>query len=283
MSEPIQRKPDVIRIRGARTHNLRGVDVDVFRNQLTVVTGPSGSGKSSLAFDVLHAEGQRRFIESQSASARQFLTQLERPDVDSIEGLPPTSAIDQRAVVRTPRATAATISEIYDFLRVLAARAGEAFCYRCDAAIQRQSPDQILDAVLQLPERTKCMLLAPMARGKTGAQRDVLASIRKAGFLRARVNGTVHELDAVPDLDERATHQVDAVVDRIVIRQGVRGRLAESRQLTLKHGDGLATLLYQVGGESGGGEWKERVFSVEYACRDCGVNYEELEPRTFSF
>jgi len=269
---------DFIRVRGARVHNLRNLDLDIPRDQLVVITGPSGSGKSSLAFDTLFAEGQRQYIESLSVYARQFLHQLERPDVDLIEGLQPTISIDQRAGSANPRSTVATVTEIYDHLRLLFARTGLAYCYRCGAPIRQQSPAQILDELFALPEGTKAIILAPLVRGRKGQHPEVFDAIRKAGFVRARVDGAVCELDAVPPLVKQKAHTIEAVIDRVVLRAAARARIAESILLAVKHGDGLVVISYQDGGQ-----WLDRPFSTEYACPICKLSYEELEPRTFSF
>jgi excinuclease ABC subunit A len=314
IEEPTELLTDeAIRIRGARVHNLQNLDVDIPRNRLVVVTGPSGSGKSSLAFDTLYAEGQRQYIESLSVYARQFLRQMERPDLDLIEGLQPTISVDQRAGAYNPRSTVATVTEIYDYLRLLFARLGQASCYRCGQPIRQQTPEEILDALMALPEGTRVMILAPMVRGRKGEHRDVLAAIRKAGLLRARVDGEVIDVERPPPLVAQRTHQIEAVVDRIVIRQGVQPRLAESIRLAVKHGDGLLIAACQVvssqatrrlrdrdsasssdaaaGQSASRGDaalpsndaWHDRLFSTQYACPDCKISYEELEPRTFSF
>jgi len=271
-----------IRIRGARTHNLRNIDLDIPRDRLVVVTGPSGSGKSSLAFDTLYAEGQRQYIESLSVYARQFLHQLERPDVDLIEGLQPTISIDQRAGSHNPRSTVATVTEIYDYLRLLFARLGEPVCYRCGEPIRQQSPEQILDDLLALAEGTRMMILAPLVRGRKGQHKDVLAAIRKAGFLRARVDGQIVDVEDPPELVRQKSHHIEAVVDRVVVREGVRGRLAESILLAIRHGDGLVLATYEDK-TSRGSVWHDELFSTQYACPNCKISYEELEPRTFSF
>ena len=268
-----------IRIRGARVHNLKSIDVDIPRDALTVITGVSGSGKSSLAFDTLFAEGQRQYIDSLSAYARQFLDSMPRPDVDSIDGLAPTMAIDQKAGSTGGRSTVATITEIYDYLRLLYARVGTPHCGQCGSAIDRQSQDVIRDALLLLPEGTKLMLMAPLVRGRKGEHRDVLASIQTAGLVRARVDGELYLLEEVPDLALRKNHTIDAVVDRLVIREGVESRLADSLSLALRMGKGLvAASVLQPSGQ-----WKDALYSTAMACIECGAAIEEVEPRTFSF
>ncbi|MBN2476713.1 MAG: excinuclease ABC subunit UvrA [Pirellulales bacterium] len=280
-----QSRPDeaeTIRIRGARVHNLQNLDVDIPRDRLVVVTGPSGSGKSSLAFDTLYAEGQRQYIESLSVYARQFLHQLERPDVDLIEGLQPTISIDQRAGSHNPRSTVATVTEIYDYLRLLFARLGEPTCYQCGEPIRQQTPEQILDTLLALAQGTRTMILAPLVRGRKGEHREVLETVRKSGLLRVRIDGKIHDVDDLPELTRQKTHHIEAVVDRVVIREGIRGRVAESIQLAIRHGDGLVLASHE---EKSGREttWHDQLFSTHYACPNCRISYEELEPRTFSF
>lgn len=281
-----------VRVRGARTHNLCNIDVDIPHGKLVVLTGPSGSGKSSLAFDTLFAEGQRQFIESLSVYARQFLTQLERPDVDSIEGLAPVVCIDQRPGQRNPRSTVATATEIYDFLRLLMARLGEVTCHQCGLPIRQQTAKQIEDTLSQLAESSKLMLLAPLARGKRGELAETFAQIRKAGMVRARVDGKVVDLEHIPVLDPKVAHTIEGVVDRIVVRKGSEGRLAESIQLALKHSGGMVVACSldpkleeraKNRGESTEGLWVDRLFSTLYSCPDCGVSMAELEPRSFSF
>jgi excinuclease ABC subunit A len=274
---------ETIRIRGARMHNLRNVDLDIPREQLVVITGPSGSGKSSLAFDTLYAEGQRQYIESLSVYARQFLHQMERADVDLIEGLQPTIAIDQRAGSHHPRSTVATVTEIYDYLRLLMARLGEAHCYQCGEPIRQQTPAEILERLLALPEGTKLMVLAPLVRGRKGLHAETFEAIRKAGFVRARVDGQVYELDALPELVRQKTHHIEAVVDRIVIRAAARSRLAESIRLAVQHGDGLVIITFASPSAAQATEWRDELFSTRYACPNCKISYQELEPRTFSF
>jgi excinuclease ABC subunit A len=287
---------DAIHIRGARVHNLKNLTLDIPRDKLVVITGPSGSGKSSLAFDTLVAEGQRQYIESLSVYARQFFHQMERPDVDLIEGLQPTVAIDQRAGSQNPRSTVATVTEIYDYLRVLMARLGEARCPECGALVRPQSPDEIQQELLALPAGTKLMLLAPMVRGRKGQHKEVFADIRKAGFVRARVNGEVIDVERSPELAPRKNHTIEAIIDRIVIREGIADRLAESIQLALTHGEGTLVVSYQAKNGNGAVEhkankktngtnaaWQDELYSTLNACPNCKLSFEELEPRTFSF
>ncbi len=278
------RNGDYISLRGVRVHNLRNLDLDIPRDRLVVITGPSGSGKSSLAFDTLFAEGQRQYIESLSIYARQFLHQLERPDVDSIDGLQPTISIDQQAGTQNPRSTVATVTEIYDYLRLLFARVGTPHCYRCGTEIRQQSPEQIVDALAALAEGSKVILLSPLVRGRKGQHQEVIDAIRKAGFVRARVDGAVYEIDAIPALAKAKQHTLEAVVDRLIIREGVRTRIAESVQLALRHGTGLVVaVVLPPGADAKSDAWTETLFSTEHSCPTCGLSYEELEPRTFSF
>ena len=276
-----------VQIRGARVHNLKNLNLDIPRNRFVVITGPSGSGKSSLAFDTLYAEGQRQYIESLSVYARQFLDQLERPDVDLIEGLQPTICIDQRAGQLNRRSTVATVTEIYDYLRLLMARLGEPHCYRCGEPIRQQTVEQIQDRVMALPEGTKAMIMAPMVRGRKGSHKEVFARIRKAGFVRARVDGAVRRSGADADALARRNHHIDAVVDRVIIRAGVRARDRRVDRLAVQHGDGLVVVCYltpeQEAREGTRTQWPNELFSTQYACPNCNISYEELEPRTFSF
>ncbi len=277
---------ELLRICGARVHNLKNIDVEIPRDRLVVITGPSGSGKSSLAFDTLFAEGQRQYVESLSVYARQFLHQLERPDVDLIEGLQPTISIDQRAGSLNPRSTVATVTEIYDYLRLLYARLGESFCHQCGAEVCQQSPEQIQESLLEMPEGTKATILAPLVRGRKGGHRDVLDEIRKAGFVRARVDGLVYEIDQVPELAPRKNHNIEAVIDRIIIRPGIESRLAESVNLAVRNGEGtviVALLDPEAENKRDPSAWKDLLYSTQYACPSCKVSLPDLEPRTFSF
>ncbi|MEX0612636.1 MAG: ABC-ATPase UvrA, partial [Pirellulales bacterium] len=276
---------DAIQIRGARTHNLQNVDVDIPRNRLVVITGVSGSGKSSLAFDTLLAEGQRQYVQSLSVYARQFFEQMERPAVDRIEGLQPTIAIDQRAAAPNPRSTVATITEIYDYLRLLVARLGEVLCPECGTQIAQQTLAEIEQTIRILPNETRVMILAPMVRGRRGAHRDVLDTIQKAGFVRARIDGVTYPLDGVPALAPQKMHDIEAVVDRIIIREGIDTRLSESVRLAARHGDGVVVILYQTSEAKAASQdqWQERLLNTRYACPRCGMSIGEIEPRTFSF
>lgn len=273
---------EMLCIRGARMHNLKNVDLDIPRDKMVVLTGLSGSGKSSLAFDTIYAEGQRQYIESLSTYARQFISQMERPDVDQIDGLQPTVCIDQRSGSHNPRSTVATVTEIYDYLRLLMARVGQPHCPACGEPIQQQHPEQILEELLELPEGTKAMILAPIVRGRKGMHREALESIRKNGFVRARIDGEVHDIEQLPELVRQKKHDIEAVVDRIVIRPTARSRVAESIQLAVKHSGGPMVVCYQAK-EGGTTTWRDRLFSTEFACPSCRESFEEIEPRSFSF
>jgi len=269
---------DVIRIRGARTHNLQGIDLDLPRDRLIVVTGLSGSGKSSLAFDTIYAEGQRRYVESLSAYARQFLSVMEKPDVDHIEGLSPAIAIEQKATSHNPRSTVGTVTEVYDYLRVLFARAGVPRCPQHGQELAAQSVSQMVDQVLALPEGTAVLLLAPVVQDRKGEHADALEHLRSQGFVRAVVDGEVVELDAPPRLEARRRHSVDAVVDRLRVRADAGQRLAESFETALALSQGVARVAFQDDAERA-----PLVFSNRYACTACGYSLAELEPRLFSF
>lgn len=275
----MSKSSNAIQIRGAREHNLCGIDIDIPRDAITVITGVSGSGKSSLAFDTLYAEGQRQYIDSLSAYARQFLDQMPRADIDSIDGLAPTLAIDQKPGSTGTRSTVATATEIYDYLRLLYARAGTPHCSNCGSSISAQTADVIRDSLSALPEQTKLVLLAPMVRGRRGSHREVFESIQKAGLIRVRVDGETYLLEEVPALAPRQNHTIEAVIDRLTIREGIEPRLRDSVDLALRLGDGLITSLTQVSKD----EWTETIYSTAMACVDCGTSFEEIEPRTFSF
>ncbi len=252
----------VISIRGARTHNLANVSLDIPRDRLVVVTGLSGSGKSSLAFDTLYAEGQRRYVESLSAYARQFLGQMVKPDVDQITGLPPTIAISQQGGRSNPRSTVATTTEIYDFLRLLYARVGTPHCPKCGKVIARQSVSQIVDALLDMPEGTKAVVLAPLVRKTRGDHSEVLARVLRDGFVRVRIDGETHEIKAVPELSKTKAHTIEAVVDRVVIKRDMRLRLTESVEASLRVGDGMVTVSACRPGSAE--KWDETTYSERY-------------------
>ena len=264
-----------ISVRGARQHNLKNIDVDIPRDQFVVITGLSGSGKSSLAFDTIYAEGQRRYVESLSAYARQFLDQLEKPDVDSVEGLSPAISIEQKTVSRSPRSTVGTVTEIYDFLRLLFSSIGQPHCHKCDAPITRQSVDQIVAGVNELEEGQRVMILAPLVRGRKGEFKKELEKLHKDGFVRARIDGEIRQLDEEIILDKRKNHTIEVVVDRLLMKDGVRERLAESVKTALKLTNG-AVLISIIDGE-------EKLYSEKMACVNCGINIATLEPRSFSF
>jgi excinuclease ABC subunit A len=267
---------ETIRIRGARTHNLRNVSLDIPRNRLVVITGLSGSGKSSLAFDTLYAEGQRRYVESLSAYARQFLQLMEKPDVDLIEGLSPAIAIEQKATSHNPRSTVGTVTEIHDYLRLLFARVGDPFCPDHDVPLSAQSVSQMVDHVLALAEGTRVMIVAPLVVGRKGEQADLIDELRAQGFVRLRIDGEVHEIDQLPKLDRNKKHTIEIVIDRLKVTSGVGQRLAESFETALRHADGRAIAVEMDGG-------KEHLFSAKFACPICSFSIPELEPRLFSF
>ena len=268
---------DALIVRGAREHNLKNISVEIPRGTLTVITGLSGSGKSSLAFDTIYAEGQRRYVESLSAYARQFLGLMEKPDVDAIEGLSPAISIEQKTAGSNPRSTVGTITEIYDYLRLLWARAGTPHCPNDGTPVERQSASQITDLVQAWPEGTKIEVLAPLVRGRKGEFRDVFEAMSKQGFVRVRVDGVTHDLSAVPKLNRRQNHDIAVVVDRLVVRAADRGRLADSIETALKAADGVVEVVRQSGSP------RSTLFSERYACPKCGLSLPELEPRQFSF
>jgi excinuclease ABC subunit A len=270
---------DII-ITGARQNNLKNIDVRIPRDKLTVITGLSGSGKSSLAFDTLYAEGQRRYVESLSAYARQFLDQMQKPDVDHIEGLSPAISIEQRTTGSNPRSIVATVTEIHDYLRLLYGSIGLAHCPKCGKPVQKQSAEQIVDQLLRLPEKTKIALLSPLVRGRKGRHEDILDLIRRQGFARVRIDGRMMALDDVEPLEKNKQHNIDAVVDRLVVGPSIRARLTDSVELALKLGQGI--LRVQTIGVDNGKD-AERLFSEKNACPDCGISFEELKPRSFSF
>lgn len=266
-----------ISIRGARTHNLKNIDVTIPRDQLVVITGLSGSGKSSLAFDTLYAEGQRRYVESLSAYARQFLSMMEKPDVDQIEGLSPAISIEQKATSHNPRSTVGTVTEIYDYLRLLYARIGEPRCPEHDEVLEAQTITQMVDNVLALPEGAKVMLLAPIVRNRKGEFQKLIETLKGQGFVRARVDGEVYELDEIPALDLYKKHDIDVVIDRLKIRADIKQRLAESFETAINLSEGLATISFMENKK------KDLVFSAKFACPICNYSLTELEPRLFSF
>lgn len=265
---------DSIIVKGAKAHNLKNIDVTIPRDKLVVITGLSGSGKSSLAFDTLYAEGQRRYVESLSSYARQFLGLMEKPDVESIEGLSPAIAIDQKTTSKNPRSTVGTVTEIYDYIRLLYARIGEPHCPKCGKKIEKQTIDQIVEKVLSFEENTKIQVLAPVVRGKKGEYKALLEGFSKEGFVRARVDGTVFELTDDIDLDRKKKHNIDLIVDRLIIKENIRSRLAESIEISLKYANNLVIISTPQ---------EEMLFSQNYACPDCNISIEELSPRMFSF
>jgi excinuclease ABC subunit A len=264
-----------IAIKGAREHNLKDIDLQIPRDQLVVITGLSGSGKSSLAFDTIYAEGQRRYVESLSAYARQFLEQMDKPDVDLIEGLSPAISIEQKTTSKNPRSTVGTVTEIYDYLRLLFARVGTPQCYRCGRIIATQTVQQIVDQVMQLPEASRIQVLAPLVRGRKGEYRKELEELRRQGYTRARVDGEIRELTEKIDLDKMKNHIIEAVIDRLIIKSGIEKRLADSIETAMSLADGIVTIATMDGGEL--------VFSEKFACIACGISYTELTPRLFSF
>ena len=268
-------KKQYIKIRGANEHNLKNIDVDIPRNELVVLTGLSGSGKSSLAFDTIYAEGQRRYMESLSSYARQFLGQMEKPNVESIEGLSPAISIDQKSTNRNPRSTVGTVTEIYDYFRLLYARIGIPHCYKCGKEIKKQTVDQMVDQILTLPEGTKIQLLAPVVRGRKGRHEKLFERAKKRGYVRVRVDGNLYELTEDIVLDKNIKHNIEIIVDRLIVREGIEKRLTDSVESVLALAEGLLTVDV-IGGE-------EIHFSQSFSCADCGISIEEIEPRSFSF
>lgn len=264
-----------IHIKGANEHNLKNIDIDIPRDEFTVVTGLSGSGKSSLAFDTIYAEGQRRYMESLSSYARQFLGQMEKPQVESIEGLPPAISIDQKSTNKNPRSTVGTVTEIYDYMRLLYARAGIPHCPKCGREIKKQTVDEMVDRILMLEERTKFQILAPVVRGKKGRHEKVFESAKKSGYLRVRVDGNMYELTEEIKLEKNIKHSIEIIIDRLSIREGIEKRLTDSVENALKLGNGLI-IVDVIGGE-------EMTFSQNFACPDCGISIDEVQPRSFSF
>ncbi len=271
---------DEIVIRGAREHNLVGIDLTIPRDKLVVVTGLSGSGKSSLAFDTIYAEGQRRYVESLSAYARQFLEQMQKPDVDSIDGLSPAISIEQKTTSRNPRSTVGTVTEIYDYLRLLFARAGIPHCHGCGKPISSQTIQQIVDQVLSWDKGTRIHILAPLVRDRKGEYRKEFLDLRKAGFARVRVDGEMRDLGEEIVLKKSLKHTIDVVVDRLVVKRGIAQRLADSLETALGYGGEVVTLECQADKSA---PLETHVFSQKLACADCGISYPEIEPRSFSF
>ena len=264
-----------IKIKGASQHNLKHVHMDIPRDQLVVITGVSGSGKSSLAFDTIYAEGQRRYVESLSTYARQFIGQMDKPDVESIEGLSPAIAIEQRSASQNPRSTVGTVTEIFDYLRLLYARVGIPHCWSCGREIRSQTIDMMVESVLNFAEKTRFNILAPIVRGKKGEFHKEFKKLMRDGFVRVRVDGEIRELAEDIVLDKQKRHDIDVVVDRLIVREGIRKRLRDSLETAARLGDGLVRVDVQGGSEV--------LFSERYACPDCGISMLELAPRVFSF
>ncbi len=267
--------PENIVVKGAREHNLKNIDVTIPRSKLVVITGLSGSGKSSLAFDTLYAEGQRRYVESLSAYARQFLGLMEKPDVDFIDGLSPAISIEQRTSARNPRSTVGTVTEIYDYLRLLYARIGTPHCYKCGKPITQQTVQQIADTIMELPENSRIQILGPLIRGRKGEYREIFEEVKKSGFVRVRVDSKVYDIEETPTLDKQKKHSIEVVVDRLVVKNGIKKRLTDSLETALKLGSGMV-IIDQAG-------QRDAIYSENFACQDCGISYEEPAPRMFSF
>ena len=271
-----EQKKEYIRIRGANEHNLKHIDVNIPRNELVVLTGLSGSGKSSLAFDTIYAEGQRRYMESLSSYARQFLGQMEKPDVESIDGLSPAISIDQKSTNRNPRSTVGTVTEIYDYFRLLYARIGTPHCPKCGREIKKQSVDQMVDQIMSMPERTRIQLLAPVVKGRKGEHVKLLEKMRRSGFVRVKIDGNLYDLSEEIRLEKNNKHLIEVVVDRLVVKPGIEKRLTDSIETVLSLSEGLLVVEEADSGEI-------QTFSSSYACPDCGISVEEVEPRSFSF
>ena len=261
-----------ITIRGANEHNLKNVDLKIPRNELVVLTGLSGSGKSSLAFDTIYAEGQRRYMESLSSYARMFLGQMEKPDVESIEGLSPAISIDQKSTNRNPRSTVGTVTEIYDYFRLLYARIGIPHCPKCGKEIKKQTVDQMVDQIMELPERTKIQLLAPVVRGRKGTHAKLLERAKKSGYVRVRIDGNLYELSEEIALDKNIKHSIEIIVDRLVVKEGIEKRLTDSIENVLHLAEGLM-IVDVIDGEP-------MNFSQSFSCPDCGISVDEIEPRS---
>lgn len=264
-----------IKIKGANEHNLKNIDVEIPRNELVVLTGLSGSGKSSLAFDTIYAEGQRRYMESLSSYARQFLGQMEKPDVESIEGLPPAISIDQKTTNRNPRSTVGTVTEIYDYFRLLFARVGIVHCPKCGREISRQTVDQMVDQIMKLPQRTKIQLLAPVVRGRKGEHVKLLEQAKKKGYVRVRIDGNLYELTEEIKLEKNIKHNIEIVVDRLIVKEGIEKRLADSLEQVMELSEGLVYVDVI--------DQEMLRFSQSFSCPDCGISIDEIEPRSFSF
>ena len=275
MSAEVNDKKRFIRIRGANENNLKNLSVDIPRDQFVVLTGLSGSGKSSLAFDTIYAEGQRRYMESLSSYARQFLGQMEKPDVESIEGLPPAISIDQKSTNRNPRSTVGTVTEIYDYFRLLYARVGVPHCPKCGREIRKQTVDQMVDQIMTLPERQKIQLLAPVVRGRKGTHAKLLDQARRSGYVRVQIDGSLYELSEDISLDKNIKHNIEIVVDRLIVKPGIEKRLSDSIETVLELADGLLVVDTMDG--------KLLNFSQSFSCPDCGISIDEIEPRSFSF
>ena len=262
-------------VKGARQHNLKNINVTIPRDKLVVITGLSGSGKSSLAFDTIYAEGQRRYVESLSTYARQFLGLMEKPDMDTIEGLSPAISIEQKASARNPRSTVGTVTEIHDYLRLLFAHVGQPTCWKCGDPIKKQSVQQVVDSIFKIKKNTKIFILAPVIRSKKGQHKSVINQIQKQGFLRIRIDGEVYKIDDKIELDKNKKHTIEILVDRLIVEPSMKERISESVELAMKLGDGLI-IVHELNGE-------DHIFSENFACPKCNVSLEELTPRMFSF